>query len=243
VIVVDDGSTDDTRERLEQFGDSIRYHLQENRGKQGARNRGVQLSTGPYVALLDSDDLWLPGKLKRDIEFLLANPEVGMTCARMAVIDQEGNPTGGLKPTEPPGKTLEEVVVRGSALSTSFTIRREVLERVGEFDESLLRFEDLDIVLTVLEGYRIELFAEPMALYRDHPGNLSKDLWGIFVGRFHLTSKWSRRFTDAKLRRICRRHVRDCSRVLAAGYLKRGRPLKSLRFAGEYLRAQFQLLR
>ena len=85
---------------------------------------------------------------------------------------------------------MAEWIVRGSALSTTFTMRREVLERVNGFDETLRRFTDLDFVLSVLEEHEIGYFPDPLALYRDHPGNLSKNLWGFFVGRYRLSRKW-----------------------------------------------------
>ncbi len=242
VIVVDDGSTDDTKKCLEQFGGAIRYFHQENRGVQAARNRGVAMAAGSYVALLDSDDLWLSGKLARDLEFLEAEPGVGMACARMEVIDADGRRTGALKPRVSPGENLQEVIARGSALFSSFSIRRSVLDRIGGFDESIRRFMDLDFTLSVLEEHRIKVFAEPLVLYRDHESNLSKDLWGIPVGRFHLTKKWSRRLEDRELRRACLKHVRDCSRALTVGYLKQGKLLRSLRYGGEYLRTRLALL-
>ena len=242
VIVVDDGSTDDTKKRLERFGRAIRYFYQENRGVQAARNRGVAMAAGSYVALLDSDDLWLSGKLARDLKILEAESEVGMVCARMEVIDADGRRTGALKPRVPPGENLQEVIARGSALFSSFSIRRSVLDRVGGFDESVRRFMDLDFTLTVLEGHRIKLFTEPLVLYRDHESNLSKDLWGFHVGRFYLTKKWARRLEDRELVRICLKHVRDCSRILTVGYLKKGKPLRSLRFGWEYLRVRLALM-
>jgi len=78
IIVIDDGSSDDTREILTPYAESIRYFYQENRGIAGARNRGIGESAGAYIALLDSDDYWLPRKLERQIAYLKENPQWGM---------------------------------------------------------------------------------------------------------------------------------------------------------------------
>ncbi len=240
VIVIDDGSIDDTRERLSRFGDAIRYHQQENRGMQAARNRGVRMARGAFLAMLDSDDLWLPGKLEGDLAMFDADPELGMVCGRMEVIDQDGARTGLLKPAVSPGRAVLEVLRAGSALFSSFTFRREVYDRVGGFDEALRRFTDLDFTLAVLQHHRIGVYEEPRVLYRDHAGNLSKDLFGIYVGRFHLTDKWYRKFTEPEARRIALDHVRDCAGRLAKGYLLQGRLLKSLRFGAAYVRARLR---
>ncbi len=78
VIVVDDGSKDNTRERLAPYLDRIRYVYQENQGPSAARNTGIRSATGEWVALLDSDDLWHPRKLELQVKYLQAHPEVGL---------------------------------------------------------------------------------------------------------------------------------------------------------------------
>lgn len=240
VIVIDDGSTDDTAERLARFGDAIQYHHQENLGVQFARNRAVGLARGEFTAMLDSDDLWLPEKLALDLAMFSAEPELALVYGRMEVIDENGTRTGVRKPTDPPGGVVAEVLVRGSGLSSTFIFRREVYDLVGGFDEAIARFTDLDFTLAVLRQHRIGVYDEPRALYRDHSGNLSKDIFGIRVGRYHLVRKWRRRFTEREHRRVMLQHERECSRKLARDYLKRGDVLQSLRFTGAYLRTLVQ---
>jgi GT2 family glycosyltransferase len=80
VVVVDDGSTDDTHERLATFGDRIRYIYQENGGFATARNTGLRAARGEFIAFLDSDDVWLPFKLKLQLAYLQTHPEVGLVC-------------------------------------------------------------------------------------------------------------------------------------------------------------------
>ncbi len=85
IIVIDDGSTDGTGEALrERYGDKIIYEWQENQGLSAARNRGIESSRGQYIALLDSDDLWMPEKLERQVACLSQHPEVAMVARAYA---------------------------------------------------------------------------------------------------------------------------------------------------------------
>src|SRR5436190_14892321 len=90
LIVVDDGSTDDTRRRVEAYGPPVRYVFRPNGGVSAARNTGLPLSRGEFIALLDSDDVWLPWKIAAQVRFLRAQPEVGMVWTDMMAIDSDG---------------------------------------------------------------------------------------------------------------------------------------------------------
>src|SRR5437867_1708261 len=89
VIVVDDGSTDDTRERLERFRGRIRYIYQRNKGLPAARNTGIRAARGAYVAFLDSDDLWLPEKLALQVPILDTRQQVGMVYTDAHLFDDQ----------------------------------------------------------------------------------------------------------------------------------------------------------
>ena len=88
IIVVDDGSTDDTRERLTAYGDRVRYIYLQNRGVSTARNIGIQAARGEFVALLDSDDLWLPDKLERQVTVGIHQPDIGLVATERFAIDE-----------------------------------------------------------------------------------------------------------------------------------------------------------
>lgn len=90
VLVVDDGSADDTRRRVEKYGSNVRYVPRPNGGVSAARNTGLALATGEFIALLDSDDAWLPWKLEAQVAFLRARPGVGMVWTDMAAVDEDG---------------------------------------------------------------------------------------------------------------------------------------------------------
>ncbi len=90
VVVVDDGSKDDTREVLRKYGDRIRYVAKENGGVSSARNVGVREATGEYIAFLDSDDTWVPEKLAVQMDIFRAHPDYGMVLSECAQVTAEG---------------------------------------------------------------------------------------------------------------------------------------------------------
>src|SRR5262245_49416395 len=90
VVVVDDGSSDNTRAVVEQYGPPVRYFRQANAGVSAARNAGFRQARGAFVALLDSDDRWLPWKLSAQVALLRRFPEVGMVWTDMAAVDEKG---------------------------------------------------------------------------------------------------------------------------------------------------------
>lgn len=90
IVVVDDGSTDDTQDVLKRFGDAIRVIRQENQGMAGARNTGLAVARGEYIAFEDSDDFWLPWKLQAQVAFMKAVPELALTWTDMSALDERG---------------------------------------------------------------------------------------------------------------------------------------------------------
>jgi glycosyltransferase involved in cell wall biosynthesis len=96
IVVVDDGSTDDTAERVAAFGESVRYVAQPNAGASAARNLGIASSRGEFVAFLDADDVWHPRKLEAQLEALARHPDLGMLSARTFDWPASGFATGRL---------------------------------------------------------------------------------------------------------------------------------------------------
>lgn len=151
IIVVDDGSTDNTYEALKRYEGRIRYIYQQRSERSRARNRGFRHSRGDYIAFLDSDDLWLPTKIKRQVRIFLEEPEVGIVYTDIEFIDKNGSPYGGNICWEALKRRraslyedlMSENVISGS--TSSVLIRRECLEKVGLFDETMSACEDLDL--------------------------------------------------------------------------------------------------
>lgn len=172
VIVVDDGSTDDTRQRLEPYQDRIRYVRQENRGLSAARNRGIAEATGSWIALLDADDLWHPQKTALQIRALEQHPQaclIGATAVGALPFPEH-------LPAEP---TLQDIEARYYLLRVPFApssvlARRDCLQRLGGFDESLRSVEDRDMWLRIAVQHPTLLVMTPCWWYRLHPQQMSK---------------------------------------------------------------------
>jgi glycosyltransferase involved in cell wall biosynthesis len=170
VVVVDDGSTDGTREIVLGLGPGIRYVYQANAGSAAARNAGIRLASGDVLAFLDSDDVWLP----RHVEVLLrrleapARPVPGIVIGRARYVG-----AGSMAGREDGEERL--VLQFGATLS-----RRAVWEEIGLLDEGMALGEDIDWLTRAREhGVTIALVDEATLLYRRHDANLTLDFEGV----------------------------------------------------------------
>lgn len=184
LIVVDDGSTDDTQAVLAGYGDKIKVICQQNAGPAIARNRGIAAATGDIIAFLDSDDQWLPTKLERQVESLrAAGPEVTCSLCNCTVYYANGTKTStfAIADTIPECDTgiwlnpVEVLLNRFVMFNQAVAIRREVLERVGYFDESLRFGEDYDLPFRLaMEGPWTIIRDELVAYHEASPGSWAK---------------------------------------------------------------------
>lgn len=132
LIVVDDGSTDDSAAVVRRFGDRVLYHVQENRGPAGACNTGLALASGEYIAFLEQDDLWLPGKIRRQLEEFAANVQLGYCVGHIQNFwVPELQAEAARHADKPIMRPVPGYVVQ------TLMVRRAVFECVGRFDESL----------------------------------------------------------------------------------------------------------
>jgi len=177
-ILVDDGSTDDSRQALRPFLGKVQVIFQPNRGLSAARNRGMRAARGELVAFLDADDMWHPRKLERQVA-LLESSDAGMVFSEVRYIDERG---GALGMTEcGSGRdVLEEMVLMGRpgvpAAGSCAVIRRSVFTAVGEFDETLSTSADWDMWRRIACRYGVERVREPLALCREHDRALHHDV-------------------------------------------------------------------
>lgn len=156
-VVVDDGSTDGTREALaERAGDRLRVlSLPEWRGANAARNAGIHASTAPLVAFLDSDDVFLPGRLERTVELFDRDPRLAVTISsfdheKNGTVRRISNPHSRLDALGLERAIVADIVsIAGSAI----TVRREALDGAGLFDESLMRLQDRDLLLRLSRNH------------------------------------------------------------------------------------------
>ena len=158
LIVVNDGSTDGTRALLEGYGTAITVIEQENRGMSAARNAGIRRARGTYVAFLDADDWWLAGKLSRQVELMHGRPEIGFSSTTVRVEDDDGRLLNLWRCPNGSTEILATLFAQNAAIAggcSAVMARRELLDRVGLFDESLRGFEDPDLWmrLAAVSGY------------------------------------------------------------------------------------------
>ncbi|RMG97627.1 MAG: glycosyltransferase family 2 protein, partial [Chloroflexi bacterium] len=170
VIVVDDGSTDNTAVILGAYADRITCIRQANAGSASARNTGLQHARGEYVVFLDADDWLLPGKLHVQADFLNTHPEYGMAHSGWFLCDEAGNVLQIVEPwTEVPDLTLVNWLKHRPVNLGAFMFRREWLERVGGMDPSLRQSHDVDLVLRLaLAGCQAGWVCLPTMAYRRH---------------------------------------------------------------------------
>lgn len=176
VIVVDDGSTDDTRDRLAPYGDRIRYIHQKNKGLSAARNTGIRHASGEWVALLDADDWWHKQKLEMQLRAVAGRDEVGLL----------GSPSGEDLPEMLPGEPgTRDLTVRDFVLSSRFgpsgaMIRRRCFESVGFFNEELRSVEDRDMWLRVAARFPAVCVESPCWWYRQHASQMNRNADRMF---------------------------------------------------------------
>lgn len=219
IIVIDDGSTDGTGETLAaEFGDRIISVRQANAGVSAARNRGMAMARGRYIALLDSDDEWMPEKTARQVDWLDAHPDFGMVLCDVERVDIEGRQIDRFRRRDvirEDGWVLPMVLQDPALAPVSAMFRKEVYSDIGGFDETLATAEDLDFHLRIASRWKIGVVEEALArAIRGHDG----------------LSSLSRTYDDYT--RVIERNVAeagdkvsalDKSRALAAVYLRNAR--------------------
>jgi len=179
IIVIDDGSTDNTRDLVTNCQPAVRYFYQENRGFSASRNRGVQLANGEYIAFLDSDDTLLEYALKREVEVLDIHPDVGYTYGQAYLEDTEGHIFGLRKSAifrdscVVDGKEqIHEMLFTYRIGMSGVMVRQKCFREGNRFDERLRYIaEDYLLFIQLAKKYRVAYIAEPLVRRLIHSGN------------------------------------------------------------------------
>ncbi len=187
VVVVDDGSTDDTfviAARMARTDPRVRTVRQQNRGPGAARNHGASLTTAPYIAFFDADDLMPPDKLATQARFLDDHPGIDVTYSAMEEFDEEGDRRRTLGRRVEPKAPLHETLLTGGmpCLPSATLQRRSAYETVGGFRSGWRVTEDWDYYLRMaVSGSRFAHLPDPAVLYRRHEEQRSSDVRGYFA--------------------------------------------------------------
>ncbi|HCH69774.1 MAG TPA: glucosyl transferase [Colwellia sp.] len=240
LILVDDGCADDTLRLIEQFEDHrIRLIQQKNSGLSGARNTGIEVSRGFYVALLDADDYWAPEKLSKHLHHLNTHPDVGVSYCPSLFVDEESQLLGVGQFPKLTNVSKQDVFCHNPVGNGSVAvIRRSLLNDIGYFglnqdkyrkmyfDESLRQSQDIELWtrIALTTQWKFEGIIEPLTYYRvDEEGfcvNLEKRLhnWKHAVSQnyFRDPEFFKKHYTLAKafqLRYLARRAIKSSSRI------------------------------
>lgn len=187
LIIVDDGSTEDQEQFLGDFKECYQFIQQENKGVSAARNRGIREATGEFIAFLDSDDLWDKRKLEKQMERMMSRPDIliGHTDEIWIRNGVRVNPMK--KHQKSGGRIFSKCLPLCMISPSSVILRRELIDRVGFFDESLPACEDYDFWLRVTKDHLVDYLEEKLTIKRGgHSSQLSKRHWGM--DRFRVQS-------------------------------------------------------
>jgi glycosyltransferase involved in cell wall biosynthesis len=190
VIVVDDGSTDETRERLAALPPPVHYIRQSNQGVAAARNRGIREATGELIAFLDADDVWHERKLELQVRWMRDEP--GLALLDTGTVDwphETFPPVSAAAAERPVPIRFDDLVVRNTITTSSVMVRRNVLDRVGDFDTSLHGPEDFDLWLRVALIAAVANLPLPLTGYRDGAGTLGKQAASMEAGVRRILTK------------------------------------------------------
>jgi len=175
LIVVDDGSTDNTRQILDSYHQDLMVVRQPNRGVSAARNRGIAAAGGGLIAFLDSDDLWLPRKLSNQVVFFNSNPEAVINQTEEIWIRNGVRVNPKTRHHKPSGMIFEPSLALCLVSPSAVMIKRSLFDEVGLFDEDLPACEDYDLWLRISWRYPVHLIETPLIIKRGgHADQLSK---------------------------------------------------------------------
>lgn len=238
ILVVDDGSTDDTQEQVVGYGHGVRYIRQAQAGVSAARNHGVRASRGEYVAFLDGDDLWLPQKLERQLQVLHEEPRLDAVQCSVYLVNDQLEVVEARRCDSSQDTLLDFLLFRNlPGVGSALLARKRRLESLGGFGEDLVILEDWDVACRFARTNSLRSLPEFLVLYRQHEGNRSR------VVKIHVEPGFlslGRLFADPELDPAIRaQEAKIWARfysMLAGGYIQNRQWREGLHWAWRALR-------
>ena len=241
LIIIDDGSTDDTKETLKPYLNDrrLQYVYQSNQGIAGARNAGINKAHGRYIALLDADDEFLPTKIERQLKTLEERPDYGV-CYSDILHFYDTNPRKFFhhRYSYPSGNIFEPLLKKQFINPLSVFVRREVIEKHGSFDETLRHTEDWDLWLRWARAgvkfyYLNEILAFYLATGPDKMSRLEHEP-GMKKNSLEIFTRLGEKMTPEEKRQLhFSKIIRDLQTKTALAYLMVSDKKNALRFVGE----------
>lgn len=229
LIVVDDGSTDNTRDILDAYKNDIKVFRYNNQGVSAARNRGIAQASGKFIAFLDSDDLWMPNKLSMQVDFFNTNKEA-LICQTEEIWIRNNvrvNPKKRHKKLS--GMIFEPSLCLCMVSPSAVMIKRELFEAVGLFDESLPACEDYDLWLRISSGYPVYLIDTLLIIKRGGHDDQLSQAPGLDKYRIQAIKKIiESNVLSTKQYRLAVKTLKEKCCIYANGCLKRNRKDEAL---------------
>ncbi len=227
LLIIDDGSTDDTSSLVADYVkrcSRIKYVYSEHQGVSAARNLGLRLASGKFIAFLDSDDLWLKDKIQVQLGYLKAFPEARF-CLTEEIWLRNGLRVNQAKKHEKySGWVLNKVLPRCLLSLSAALFRRELFEELGGFDESLPVCEDYDLGIRIALKYPYHFIQTPFILKRGgHPDQLSRKYWGMDRWRLQVLEKALRLAVRIEDQEQIKKEIQKKCQILINGFQKRGK--------------------
>jgi glycosyltransferase involved in cell wall biosynthesis len=201
VIVVDDGSTDNTEAVLLSYKDAIRYIKKNNGGPSGARNLGINEAKGEFIAFQDADDIWLPEKLQLQIEHFKQNPHLGVVFTGSVRFNESGLLDSNIRKgyTVPTGMIFDKLLTEHFVAMPSVMVRKSCLDEIGLFEETLIGNEDFNLYLRLARKYAFGFVNQVLVHIRIHENNLSDNLEQMCEDEIKNLDKIASMFPDAHI--------------------------------------------
>ncbi|CAN5312646.1 hypothetical protein BH10ACI1_BH10ACI1_07030 [soil metagenome] len=232
IIIVDDGSSDETEEIVKKFGKKVLYLQQKNAGVCAARNNGVANSSGDIIAFLDADDIWFPEKIEKQITKFSEDTKIGLVHCGMREFNSETGKIIHLHTDGEEGWVADELLLfeKGVIVGCGGTIviSRKAFDKIGGFDTNLIVGEDWDFCYRIARKFKVGFVREVLVNYRNHGINAHLNVEEM--ERSTLIA-WKKAFAtdDEKILLLRRKAFGNLHKILAGSYLHNGQYLGFVR--------------